>query len=135
MLTTNARVTRGVIYPIMKNEPLIDDLLIFSCRSGNLDLIYERINQGANVNYQNKDGLTPILVAIKSGHFSVIKVLIEKGANFSCKDHYGNNALDYASEFRNKEIATALYDHGAYLSPNASPLAKEWFIKTIKNIR
>jgi len=113
----------------------IDDLLIFSCRSGNLELIRERVNQGANIDYKDNDGTTPILTAIKNGHFSIVKALIEKGASVSCVDHHGNNPLDYASEFRNKEIAKLLFENGAYVSNKISPQSKEWFINTIETNR
>ncbi len=112
----------------MKQSISLNELLIFSCRSGNLDLITERVQKGADINYRNNDGSTPILAAISKGYFAAVKYLINQGADLSCKDSYGNNPLEYAIESNNKEIAELLFDHGAYLGKKASPYAKKWLI-------
>ncbi len=113
---------------IMNKEITLNDLLIFSCRSGNIDLIKERIEAGADINYQNRNGETPILAAIKKESISAVSYLIEQGANSNCKDNYENTPLEYAVEFNSKEIAELLFNNGAYLGNKASPHVKEWLV-------
>ena len=118
----------------MNQEITLNDLLIFSCNSGNIELIKERLESGADINYQSSNGSTPILAAIKKQSIPVIQLLIEHGANVNCKDNYENTPLEYAIEFKNTEIAELLFNRGAYLGKKASPYAKDWLISYRKNI-
>ncbi len=119
----------------MNQTITLNDLLIFSCRSGNLQLILERIQKGADINYQDNDGTTPLLTATKGGHLEVVKYLLEQGADLTCKDHYGNNPLEYAIELNKTDIAEILFNNGAYLGEKASPYAKEWLINFRRNYK
>ena len=70
---------------------------------GNVDHVRELLRDGANVNV---DGDTAEFAAIskktalhwsvKRGHWDVVRLLLDRGASVSIKDHYGETALESA---------------------------------------
>ena len=54
-----------------------------------------------------------LMLAASNGHYEVIKLLIDNGANIKLKDSYGTTALIVASTSGNTEIAATLIDLGA----------------------
>jgi ankyrin repeat protein len=80
------------------------------------------INNGANVNAQNKDGNTPLHKASEHGNTEVAKLLIENGANVNAQDKNGLTPLHVAIRYFT-EIALLLINKGASL-----------FAKTIKGL-
>ena len=65
---------------------------------GEIALIRRELSNGANVNEKNKDGLTPLHLAVKSGHKSIVELLIAKGSDVNAKDTRGGTSLDYSTE-------------------------------------
>lgn len=60
------------------------------------------------LNVRNIAGVTPFLVACMTQNLEVIKRMIDLGANMSCVDNNGNNALAYLG-FNNTSDATYIY--------------------------
>lgn len=52
-------------------------------------------------------------VASKSGHLSMVKLLLENGANVNIQDESGNTALHYASANGKKDIVKHLLENQA----------------------
>jgi ankyrin repeat protein len=50
------------------------------------------------VESKDEDGRTPLSLAAEKGHESVIKQLIERGADLESKDKYGLTPLSWAAE-------------------------------------
>jgi len=65
---------------------------------GEIALIRRELSNGANVNEKNKDGLTPLHLAVKSGHKRIVELLIAKGSDVNAKDTRGGTSLDYSTE-------------------------------------
>lgn len=63
------------------------------------------IKHGANLNTQNKDGLTALINAVNP---DVARVLIENGADLYLRDKDGKTALDEAKAFNRPEKAAVL---------------------------
>lgn len=63
------------------------------------------IKQGANVNIQNKDGISPLINAVDP---EVARVLIENGADLSLRDKDGKTALDEAKAWNRSEKVAAI---------------------------
>lgn len=63
---------------------------------GTLEKMQELINRGANVNLQNKQGKTALMLAQKASHdFDKTKLLLQNKANVNVQDNYGKTALIY----------------------------------------
>ena len=66
------------------------------------------IEYGANLNSQNKDGLTALMLASESGRYNTAKMLLDNGADTSIKDKSGENVLDHARKFGHDHIIALL---------------------------
>jgi ankyrin repeat protein len=61
-------------------NPLYD--LLNACEKGNYQKCVSAINEGADVNGAKRtDGLTPLILATRGGHSTIVDFLIEKGAD------------------------------------------------------
>lgn len=60
-----------------------------------IDFVKFLIENGANVNHQNVDGVTALMLAVRSRQTKTITLLIENGADASIKDQNGHDALFY----------------------------------------
>ena len=59
-------------------------------------------------NGQDRDGKTPLMVAIERGHVQAARYLVKAGANLNTQDNSGRNARDYARASGNREIRELL---------------------------
>lgn len=66
------------------------------------------IAKKADVNLQNQEGRTALIMASMSNCYKVMKLLLENGANANIKDITGKEALDYAKENNNTDIINLL---------------------------
>ncbi len=58
----------------------VDDVLVKSARLGNRYMAEQALDGGADVNYVNDSGVTPLLAAAYEGHLAVVKMLVKKAA-------------------------------------------------------
>lgn len=65
-----------------------------------LEMVKLLIASGAEVNQKNFRGATALMIAAGAGTPSVVRYLLEKGADLNARDRDGNNALAYAEERR-----------------------------------
>ena len=64
-----------------------------------IEMVKLLIAAGANLDIQNKDGLTPLMRAARwPGGYGIVKQLIEAGANLDIKNKYGGTPLMLAIE-------------------------------------
>jgi ankyrin repeat protein len=66
------------------------------------------IELGADINARNKNGETPLYIAVQTGSEEGIKLLSEQGADINIKDIYGNSPLHYAAGIGQLEIVKLL---------------------------
>ena len=64
-------------------------------------------------NTYNYGGESLIHVAAKSGHISMIKLLLDKGAQINVQDESGNSALHYAAANGKKDMVKLLLENNA----------------------
>ncbi len=71
--------------------------LCFAAEQGDIELITDLLNHGANVNACNYDGYSPLLLAIREGRAEAAKILIEFGADqsYSNKQNNRNKSAEY----------------------------------------
>lgn len=68
-------------------------------------LIKSLLEQGAEINYQDDRGNTPLINAAYEGLFSIVKCLVENGADIYLKDKFGHGAF-FAAIIRQLRMTT-----------------------------
>jgi len=61
-------------------------------------------NEGANVNYRDEYGFTPLHQAAINGHPQVVQALIEKGADVNVEDNNGFTPLHQAAMYGREKL-------------------------------
>ncbi|KAG0301831.1 Glycerophosphocholine phosphodiesterase [Dissophora globulifera] len=93
--------------------------LSIACRMGHVDVAKLLISYGANLDTQDEDGESCLIIASKSGHIECAKLLIAgrgegKGANLELRErYYGWTALHLAAIENHPAIVKILLDAGA----------------------
>lgn len=72
--------------------------------SQHLDKFTYLIEHGADINFRNKNGETPLMIAAKFNKIAAARILIEHGADITIKDNNGHTAKDIAMESNNQDI-------------------------------
>ena len=93
-----------------------DDELREAARNGDLIKVQTALENGANPNAKDNNGLTPLHIAARNGHVEIVKLLLEHGANPNTKNDYGWTPLHYASYRGHVEIVKLLLERSA--NPN-----------------
>jgi ankyrin repeat protein len=99
----------------MKNHTAI---LIEAIYRGQVRKVEQAISAGANVNYHDEDGITPLMCAILEEKPSpkIIKLLITNGAEVNFNDNREKwTALHFAARAGHVEIANILLGAGALI--------------------
>lgn len=71
------------------------------------------LKNGADVNIQDKNGWTALMLSIREGHIIVVKVLLKNGADVNLKNSDGKAAIDYAKLGNHTRIVELLLEAGA----------------------
>ena len=76
------------------------------------DIVIAIINKGVNVNLQNNDGDTALMIACANGNVQIVNTLIKAGANVDLPNKYEETAIIHAckNENVNLEIVKALIE-------------------------
>ena len=82
-------------------------------KAGDLDAVNQLIELGANPDYNDADGDTPLLLAVFKNHIEIVKVLLEKGVRVNISDPTGTTLLHFAAGNGYTEIAKLLLIAGA----------------------
>ena len=69
---------------------------MYSSRHDNLEIVKLLCENGANINLQDKDGFSALMIATDKGYLEIVKFLLENGANINLQDNNGNSALSIA---------------------------------------
>ena len=88
--------------------------LHMAARSGHRDLLEWLVQRPkVNVNYQDKNGLSPLTIAVSQGRDAIVHLLLKKGVDTSLTDKDGLTALMMAVIDENQGFVVLLLDHGA----------------------
>ena len=72
----------------------LNNRLINYTRNGNIENIVDIINQGANINFQNPNGITPLMFAAMNGNIEIVQFFIQIGVDLNIQNHrYYNNLV------------------------------------------
>lgn len=76
------------------------NLLHRATKIGDLTVVYELLKSGyRNIDGKDQDGQTAVHMACQKGFESILKELMEKGANVNCRDKDGNTPLHVSPRF------------------------------------
>jgi uncharacterized protein len=82
--------------------------------AGNKEITELLIKNGANVNFQDAYGISPMHGAARTNKVDVIKLLIENKANVNLPTTGGKETpLHYAAKYNNPDVVILLLDKGA----------------------
>jgi len=87
--------------------------LSYSCEKSYLNITKFLIEQGVDINKENKLGETPIFFACRSENVNIVKHLVEKGTNVNKENNLGETPLFIACEIKSEIMAKFLIQHGA----------------------
>jgi hypothetical protein len=95
--------------------------LMQACANGNITQVRELLKNGAEVNYQDKQGGTALMYAVINDQSEIIDLLLNHGADISMRSKNGKTALDTARS-RGLINIVALLEH-AECKPSGGSLA------------
>ena len=72
--------------------------------SGNLEIVRELLDAGADINCKSKNGQTALMLAVGEGKTTISEELINRGADLSITDNLGMSAKKYAELFKQTSI-------------------------------
>ncbi|XP_048090138.1 fibronectin type 3 and ankyrin repeat domains protein 1 isoform X3 [Alosa alosa] len=79
-------------------------LMRVSAVSGDAEMAALLIRAGADVNVRDRDGKTPLMVAVLNNHEALVKLLLDNGADKHAKNGFGLGAIEMAKSFERKNI-------------------------------
>jgi ankyrin repeat protein len=96
-----------------------------AAKLGDLGLVKQLLDAGANVESPNGDGETALMLAALIGALDVAKLLVERGADVNAKEAWRDQtALMWAVDGNFPELTQFLVDSGADVNVRAS--ANDW---------
>jgi len=87
--------------------------LLKAAGKGNNVVIEILLEGRADINTRDKDGFTPLMLAIINCNDQTAKKLIKKGADLNIKNNNGLTSLTLARAYAKKELIELLVKHGA----------------------
>ena len=80
--------------------------------------IDECLSLGADINFQTREGMSPLLGAIKREDLPMVKKILNSGAHINLADYQGLTPLMHAARLGNFDLVKILVDSGASMSPS-----------------
>ena len=102
-----------IFYSVEAQRPQKQELLINAILSHNVDSVKLLLTQGANPNYENIYGITPLLFAVEQGDTAIIKILLDSGAKINIVPPYDPPAISFAVINFKDTVLRFLLEHNA----------------------
>ncbi|XP_043331081.1 fibronectin type 3 and ankyrin repeat domains protein 1 isoform X2 [Cervus canadensis] len=97
-------------------------LMRVSAVSGNREVASLLIDAGADVNVKDKDGKTPLMVAVLNNHEELVQLLLDRGADASVKNEFGKGVLEMARVFDRQNVLSLLEERKRKQMPKKSSI-------------
>ncbi len=128
-----AAIRRLLSDPLVKKNlktPVIfgDQLIHLLASNGYNDLVLELINLGVDKNSFNRDGRTPLALAVEKGHLELVSKLLDLGASPTIKDKEGNTPFSIAVKLNRVSVAEKLLTIDAVAETINRPLGDSYLI-------
>ena len=107
------RVARLLLEHIVAHSSHGWSALMFASLYNCKEIVQSLLVDKADVNFTDRCGLSPLIVACTNGHYEIAKVLIDHGANINQKKWNGQTSLMSASKGGHTGIVKLLLDHQA----------------------
>jgi hypothetical protein len=105
-----AGVTQSTTAPSKKTESP-DEMLFLAAGDGDVDRAKEALSKGADVNYQDRQGHSPLHAAVFNSRDIMITFLLEQGADVNVKNRVGETPLMLvASDSANAAVGLLLIE-------------------------
>jgi len=101
------------IYFEQKRTKEANSLLLEGAKENDIDKVNLALEYGANIDYKDSVGGTPLMWACYKEHLEIAKLLIEKKADINTKTNKGSIALHFACNNWNLKIVKLLLENGA----------------------
>ena len=94
----------GLLLPLLAaharlQDQSLNDELLAATASGDVEAVTALLGQGANVNAESGRGVTPLYVAADRAKLALVKLLLERGADWSIQDlEWGMTPLEVAAK-------------------------------------
>ena len=95
------------VHALTKNEKAF----IEAAENGDIETVRYLINSEVDIDAQDQEGNTALMLASQNGYFDIVKLLVDNGAYIDIKNKYGITAIDYS---RNSEILKLFMDIAPY---------------------
>ncbi len=95
-------------YLELKSGGYLQTPLMPAVMYGHEDLVRYLLDQGANINAKDLNGLTPLIWSVKTGNLSMMQLLVSRGSDISICNNGGENALHYACENNDFQMVSNL---------------------------
>ena len=90
------------------------EALLDAARSGDRARVVNLLDGGASANAATRYGVSALGFAAERGHFDIVRVLVERGADVNVADSfYGSRPIDFALRGGRLDIALYLLEHGS----------------------
>lgn len=94
-----------------------DSALGIAADRGNKEIVLDLIKAGANIDHQNEQQQTPLIMATAAGNTEMAMILIEHKADVNLMDENEYTALINAVKFCTVELVIMLLENGANITP------------------
>ena len=91
-------------------------LLHLAAKCGNKNIVQMLIDNKANINQAENNGVTPLYIAAHNGHKDIAKMLIDNGADINQAKNNGVTPLWIAAQNGHKDIVNMLIKKGANIN-------------------
>ncbi len=99
---------------MLQAQPLPADAVLDAARTGDRTRVVTLLDSGVSVNSANKYGVSALGFAAERGHFDIVRLLVERGADVNVVDSfYGSRPVDFALRGGHLNIAVYLLEHQA----------------------
>ena len=78
------------------HDRLRNTALIYAARDGALEIAKALIAKGADVNWQDGEKVTPLILASHKNHIELVRLLLIHKADRELRDKWARRALEYA---------------------------------------
>jgi len=87
--------------------------LMSASENGHVKVATSLVEHGANLDFQDKGGCTPLMRASENNHVEMVAFLVEHGANIDLQDKDGHTPLMKVCKTGHADIVAYLIEHGA----------------------